>query len=1825
MTFLRRVCLLGLLALLPGFPPAFGETERLVRYYQSLLEKDPENPRARAFLARHGALPAAPTEGISSAEPTESMVDPRSAILELWREGSLPAARAVLQDWWGQASPTRRLQAGFWALQNAPSDELPWIAKEVDGWLAPDDPRRREVSALLGENLDSGPVTQALAASWRETLFSATEPWTDPRTLVTATIWFARHGDEEAWLRALLRAAELEPNDPERIAACVSALAIRPAWPEEFLRWTQRWAELEAASFELLLARMENALHQNDEATALSSLQAWQLKHPSLWNAARRQQLRSFADRLHWREGKQFLLATPAYEQSSPWADTRDLVESHLQWLEPALALELATAWMEKNLPATSPSEPALEAIRAEQGGELADLFLRLLDPATALPFAAQAWAAAQNSEDSSLQEKSLLRFSELHQLTGNAPQARAVLEEWLARDETRLPPASLDRRLFDLHERASGSMTGVEESSPAPQSSLALGEFLPGKPGRSPGLQKVLDHLRELQQSGSTPSLRETASLRLSRFLRWARQPHAAALACQRGLHEFPDSIPLREESIALALELLDTQAAREHRRALITIDAERADEHRRLYAMLLLETGETAAALEIFDSLRRENPAMARPWIDHAHALNTAEQRFASMELLWEGLQTAPSEDFRLELWPEAWQAARHVGRAETLADWLRSHLPNLDSATAQRWQEHIGTPLLTAETAAPPESATLPAGQADSFPSTTALLKTLGARDAALWLASAPSPHDPRSLAWWQEAATRFPRQPSVLRRAAHAAQAAGQPRLAAPLLTRAVELEPPAPVPLLEAAQLHLTLGNRLEALEIFEKILSIPPGATPPGRPLFPEFPLLTTTEKQQAARLVFRLRGNAGPWNRARAALVQESHPQTAASPQLESHRIAAIHGLSELALDSPEIDSWCDRWLALPDLPEKIHGLLALGEQATALSVLADTVQSSRHDYATLRAFLELALEMGELNTALSILAESGEEIPERTDLFLSALSKRTQENPFDRTTELDTALTEHPSLVSLRWPIAQLLAQQKDWAAAVQIGRPALAHMPPEALPTAQLDLLSWMLQRQDLAAAEEFFTSITVPEGSDFTDPALSLERVRWILASPSERETMQETAAEETAAGSAEAALRLFLFAALSRENNDELSALAAALVQRRSAEAFAQQDPYGLANFLRSGAEQLLQWRLPAAARILLAAGLEADEAMLTLRGQLDTYQRAELQMMALALEIEEAPPSTWRDLLAAWWTGHQDRDFFLALAGRLELHERPAAALAVLEKLAATEWNLPTLPESALRVAQNSGDSTALLRWLPTTSDLPLIGQNQGPTDDAALAALTFDALLANGEFRSAQAFLEEANRSFPQEEAIKERTLQLVRLQGDQTSITALLEARWVAQPTVSHGLDLLTQLWQTQEWEKAASLWEILHEKAPEALSQWGAQALQHKFAAEPPSSSARWLLDRPAEEAWLPPVPHLAALLETESWPEATAWLIRQAGGADWGALLQEVARHPQSPVELLETAHQATQNFPRPDLPGFWTAAAALANRLDRTEEWRDHLAAEWQNGEGPLWAAEMLLQLPPDFLTPALRLQILGQFLAREPSATALAGLAEFLEKKGDASTALPVRQENLRRFPEDAQARLQLARLQWMVGRPGDARTTLEPWTKTAELFPELLPTLLETALARDNWPEVRFWAERGLRFGLPRDHRRFLVAKASACAQLGDWATARELFTEACAIPGHPSPAHLLNAWIDAHPTLLTELRPLLRPQDDTLFATLRAQHLAAAERWGDLALWLENNPSLAHHPGLTPLQKKLDHIARTTPSDSAPPNGENLEAGRR
>jgi tetratricopeptide (TPR) repeat protein len=346
---------------------------------------------------------------------------------------------------------------------------------------------------------------------------------------------------------------------------------------------------------------------------------------------------------------------------------------------------------------------------------------------------------------------------------------------------------------------------------------------------------------------------------------------------------------------------------------------------------------------------------------------------------------------------------------------------------------------------------------------------------------------------------------------------------------------------------------------------------------------------------------------------------------------------------------------------------------------------------------------------------------------------------------------------------------------------------------------------------------------------------------------------------------------------------------------------------------------------------------------------------------------------------------------------------------------------------------------------------------------------------------------------------------------------------------------------------------------------------------------------------------------------------------AWLARHASSEEWADLLLETARHPGVPSEILTTAWMATQNFPRPELSAFWKARGELARRLEKTEEWREQLAAEWRSGEGPLWAAEMLLQLPPEELTPALRLQILGQFLAREPSHAALAGLADWLEKNDNFASALPVRREHLRRFPQDGEARLRLARLEWLCGQAADARLTLEPWTRTAELFPELLPTLLETALARDNWPEVRFWAERGLRFGLPQEQRRFLVAKATACARLGDWESARELFAEACALPGSPSPAPLLDLWLDQNPTLLEELRPLLRPQDDFLFATLRARRLAAEARWGELALWFSHNPSLAHHPGLAPLRNRLEEIARSAPPEEPDASNPSLEAGRR
>jgi hypothetical protein len=1033
---------------------------------------------------------------------------------------------------------------------------------------------------------------------------------------------------------------------------------------------------------------------------------------------------------------------------------------------------------------------------------------------------------------------------------------------------------------------------------------------------------------------------------------------------------------------------------------------------------------------------------------------------------------------------------------------------------------------------------------------------------------------------------------------------------------------VELEPPAAESLLEAARLHFVLGNRLEALQLLETVLLIPPGATPPGRPLFPEFPALTSDERQQAARLVFRVRGHAGPWNRARAALVQESHPATHATPQLEAHRIAAIRALSELARQTRDTAAWRDRWLALPNLPEKIHGLLALGEADVALEVLAEAVRNSPRDYAALRAFFELALEMGKLGPALDLLAASGDEIPERTDLFLSALSKRAQDSPFDRTEELATALQEHPGLASLRWPMAQLLAHREDPAAATRIGEPALAHMPPEALPTAQLDFVSWILQSHDPAAAADFLKQQTIPAAEGFQDPALALQRIRWVLATPVERIALREEAEKEAAEGSADGALRLFLYTALERDQPEALAGPAAALVAKRSAEAFAQRDPHALAGFLRAGADQLLQWRLPTAAQALLQAGLGADEAMLSLREQLDTYQRAELQMMSLALQIEETPPSAWAGLLTSWWNDHPDRDFFLALAGRLEMNGRPAAALVALELLAATGWELPALPESGLRVARQSGDAAALLRWLQ-------IATTQNPPNDPArekeLAALTVEALLANGEFATARAYLTEALRRFPDDPTLFEKNLQLAREEGDAAAVTALLRQRWEKELTIAHGLALLDHLWQSGFWEEAAPMWWELHASSPQSLAEWGERAAQTAFPEALLPEAVQWLLDRLPGEPWLPPLAHLRALLRTGSWPSAGAWLARHASSEEWADLLLETARHPGVPSEILTTAWMATQNFPRPELSAFWKARGELARRLEKTEEWREQLAAEWRSGEGPLWAAEMLLQLPPEELTPALRLQILGQFLAREPSPAALAGLADWLEKNDNFASALPVRREHLRRFPQDGEARLRLARLEWLCGQAADARLTLEPWTRTAELFPELLPTLLETALARDNWPEVRFWAERGLRFGLPPEQRRFLVAKATACARLGDWGVARELFAEACALAGSPSPAPLLDLWLDQNPTLLEELRPLLRAQDDFLFATLRARRLAAEARWGELALWFSHNPSLAHHPGLAPLRNRLEEIARSAPPEEPDASNPSLEAGRR
>ena len=266
-------------------------------------------------------------------------------------------------------------------------------------------------------------------------------------------------------------------------------------------------------------------------------------------------------------------------------------------------------------------AQPGDEAARANRLSQVAEAYQQGAAPDDAL----RSWREVAALQPANVPAQ--LALADLARARGDLAGAVASLEQAAALSAPGSARLAVERRLFDTL-RADAPVPDGGRGRPAaalPAADSALGAYLRG-----------------LTQTAARQGTAD-AYLRLARWLSWARNPAGALAAAGKALDLEGDNVPALELSAALAAEARQPDRAERMLSALVQADPAHSDAAQRELANLRLQTGDTQAALELFQRLQSRAPGSRAALADLALAQQRAE-RWVDALATWQQAEALP-----------------------------------------------------------------------------------------------------------------------------------------------------------------------------------------------------------------------------------------------------------------------------------------------------------------------------------------------------------------------------------------------------------------------------------------------------------------------------------------------------------------------------------------------------------------------------------------------------------------------------------------------------------------------------------------------------------------------------------------------------------------------------------------------------------------------------------------------------------------------------------------------------------------------------------------------------------------------------------------------------------------------------------------------------------------------------------------------------------------------------------------------------------------------------------------------------------------------------
>ncbi|MEQ1861390.1 MAG: tetratricopeptide repeat protein [Chthoniobacteraceae bacterium] len=992
--------------------------------------------------------------------------------------------------------------------------------------------------------------------------------------------------------------------------------------------------------------------------------------------------------------------------------------------------------------------------------------------------------------------------LGELEAAAGRYAGAEVAFERAFALSASPAEATEADQRLYDsLRNQKQPGEDDPQPGVPRPESAAMA---------TSSAAQSYLLNL--LRAAVEQPG--EERWLRVARWQQWSRNPRGAIDAAERALALNAGSIPAHDFLARLFAGDPQGAGAQQHLRDLARLDPANRPAYLRRLGQVQLQAGQVEDALTTFRLLVSETPGDLDALNDLAIAQQRGEQwdqALATLKQLHAISPASRKHDVvtallrvfdRLGLRPQAaelllqqidgggdsQQQFAHFSDLLThcsrhgLLDWLRAqfearHKLRVDDyfteialgrvLKAQGNKAAAFEVLADAALSAPDPAEALPelVREAEELHRLGAAVKLQDRYVRVVpqagpegWLRLAElqerSLQPEAAAATWARLTAKFPRDVSVLEKAAAFSRTWGRPQRAILLLRRIREIEPGNQRALAQLAELSLTDGEPAEAEECLEQMLAQtePPK---PGEPI-----LYPAVVPDDSSRLEMSYRStvlrrtvqpSADALKTLRTLWLDKSGVRAPAGDV--PSRLATIQDLAELTAakgDPGSLAQWVERWQRPEVAPtERLWALYFSGASTQLLDEVQKLIAAKPDDAGRVNAFIWLALETGEFER-LGAWNNDRTRTPVERDFLMLALEQYLGAHRGAVPAGLVENLFPDGHRANL-WQAATGLAQRGHLRAAVQLGTRVLDRLNTQRAEGA-LELALWHVQLGDLAAATRTLRGSIEGTHDTLNASFYAALRTLHLLLPPRERIVLaQEFEAKlDDATRPVQSALTRALLAALGGDEKrataqlDRLIALRpmSAALDGRATAATRQWD------FVLGTGVQFVNWHLPWAAAHLWERAL-ADDAAIALQVQQPAPEGDAIRARALevrtrltALRLMRGEPDDAAAVIDSY-AHYAPPDGLLPLAETLEAFGANPLAVTIYRQLWALEPANPHALRNALGACRNAND------WTTTEAILTrVVSEGHFRPNDAAhrdLVHQLVDALARRGDFAGAR------------------------------------------------------------------------------------------------------------------------------------------------------------------------------------------------------------------------------------------------------------------------------------------------------------------------------------------------------------------------------------------------------------------------------------------------------------------------------------------------